>query len=296
MNIAFLGLGGMGGGMARNLIKHGHSVIAWNRSPEPAAALHADGARIAATPAEAASAAEIAITMLANDEAVESVTLAANGLAEGLTMGAVHVSMSTISVALSEHLATAHEERGQRFAAAPVVGRPDQAQAGKLFIAAAGAADVVERIRPALDAIGQRSFVIGEVPAQANLVKLTGNFLITCVIESLAEAFALTAKGGIETSKVHELLTETLFAAPVYRTYGEIILANRFSPAGFKMTLGQKDNRLVQLAAEKLEVPLPFAAIVRDRFLAALAHGDGELDWSAIAKRAAEDAGVTKPS
>jgi 3-hydroxyisobutyrate dehydrogenase-like beta-hydroxyacid dehydrogenase len=293
MNIAFLGLGGMGGGVARNLIKHGHTVMAWNRSPGPAEAIQAQGAKIAATPAEAARGAEIAITLLADDEAVYSVTFGENGLADGLDKGAAHVSMSTISVALSERLTSAHAERGQGFVAATVFGRPDQAQAGKLFIAVAGTADAVERIRPALDAVGQRSFVIGDTPAQANLLKLTGNFLITCVIESLAEAFCLTTKGGIETSKVHEFLTETLFAAPVYRTYGEMILAGRFSPAGFKMALGQKDNRLVQLAAEKLEVPLPFAGILRDRFLAALAHGDGELDWSAIAKRAAEDAGVT---
>ncbi|MGH6848756.1 MAG: NAD(P)-dependent oxidoreductase [Methylocella sp.] len=293
MNIAFLGLGGMGGGMARNLIKHGHTVTAWNRSPGPAETIHAQGARIAATPAEAAKGAEIAITMLADDEAVYSVTLGENGLADGLDKGAAHVSMSTISVALSERLTAAHAGRGQRFVAATVFGRRDQAQAGKLFIAVAGTADAVERIRPALDAVGQRSFVIGDRPAQANLLKLTGNFHITCVIESLAEAFYLTTKGGIETSKVHAFLTETLFAAPVYRTYGEMILAGRFSPAGFKMVLGQKDNRLVQLAAEKLEVPLLFAGILRDRFLSALAHGDGALDWSAIAKRAAEDAGVT---
>ncbi len=292
MNIAFLGLGAMGSGMARNLLKHGHTLTVWNRSPERAETLVAEGAQIAASPAEAAKGADFAITMLADDAAVESVTLGENGLAGGLARGAVHVSMSTISVALSDRLTAAHAERGQQFVSATVFGRPDQAQAGKLYIAMAGIPEVVERVRPVLDAIGQRSFIIGEMPAQANLVKLTGNFLITCVIESLAEAFSLTAKGGIETRKVYELLTETLFAAPVYKTYGEIILAGNFSPPGFKMALGQKDNRLVQLAAEKLEVPLPFAAIVRDRFLAALAHGDGELDWSAIAKRAAEDAGL----
>jgi len=294
MNIAFLGLGEMGSGMARNLLKNGHMVTVWNRSPRRAEPLHALGARIATNPAEAAKGAEIAITMLADDVAVESVTLGENGLTAGLAKGAAHVSTSTISVGLSERLTAAHAERGQEFVSATVFGRPDQAQAGKLFVAVAGSPDTVERVRPALDAIGQRSFVIGEVPAQANLLKLAGNFLITCVIESLAEAYALTAKGGIDTRKVHELLTETLFAAPVYRTYGELILAGKFSPAGFKMALGQKDNRLVQLAAEKLKVPLPFAAIVRDRFLAALAHGDEELDWSAIAKRAAEDAGLTQ--
>jgi 3-hydroxyisobutyrate dehydrogenase-like beta-hydroxyacid dehydrogenase len=292
MDIAFLGLGGMGSGMARSLMKHGHKVTAWNRSSEPAEAIHEQGAQVAATPAEAARHAEIAITMLADDRAVESVVLGESGLAEGLPKDAVHVSMSTISVALSERLDLAHAERGQRFVAAPVFGRPDQAEGGKLFIAAAGSGDAVKRICPALDAMGQRTFVIGETPAQANLLKLTGNFLITCVIESLAEAFALTTKGGIETSKVYELLTETLFAAPVYKTYGGMILEGKFSPPGFKIALGQKDNRLIQLAAEKLEVPLPFAGIVRDRFLAALAHGDGDLDWSAIAKRAADDAGV----
>lgn len=292
MDIAFLGLGGMGSGMARSLMKHGHKVTAWNRSSEPAEAIHEQGAQVAATPAEAARHAEIAITMLADDRAVESVVLGESGLAEGLPKDAVHVSMSTISVALSERLDLAHAERGQQFVAAPVFGRPDQAEGGKLFIAAAGSGDAVKRICPALDAMGQRTFVIGETPAQANLLKLTGNFLITCVIESLAEAFALTTKGGIETTKVYELLTETLFAAPVYKTYGGMILEGKFSPPGFKMALGQKDNRLIQLAAEKLEVPLPFAGIVRDRFLAALAHGDGDLDWSAIAKRAADDAGV----
>ena len=294
MKIAFLGLGGMGGAMARNLLKHGYAVIAWNRSEAPARAIEALGAAIAPTPAEAAREAEIAITMLADDAAAEAVALGENGIIDGLAPGAAHVSMSTISVALSERLAEAHAGRGQAYAAAPVFGRPEAAAAGKLFIAAAGEAGLIEKIRPALEAMGQRIFVMGDQPAQANLVKLTGNFLITCVIESLAEAFALTAKGGVEKAKVHELLTETLFAAPVYRTYGGLILEDKFSPPGFKMPLGLKDNRLLQQAAEKLEVPLPFAAIVRDRFLAALANGDGGLDWSAIARRAALDAGVER--
>jgi 3-hydroxyisobutyrate dehydrogenase-like beta-hydroxyacid dehydrogenase len=294
MKIAFLGLGAMGGAMARNLLKHGHTVIAWNRSEAPALAIEALGAAIAPTPAEAARQAEIAITMLADDAAAEAVTLGENGIIEGLARGAAHVSMSTISVALSERLTDAHAARGQAYAAAPVFGRPEAAAAAKLFIAAAGEAALVEKIRPALEAMGQRIFVMGDRPAQANLVKLTGNFLITCVIESLAEAFALTAKGGVETARVQELLTETLFAAPVYKTYGGLILEDKFSPPGFKMPLGMKDNRLLQEAAEKLEVPLPFAAIVRDRFLAALANGDGGLDWSAIARRAKEDAGIER--
>ncbi len=292
MKIAFLGLGSMGAAMARNLLKHGHSVTVWNRSAGPAQALAAEGAAVARAPAEAAKDAEIAVTMLADDAAAEAVSLGADGLIEGLAHGTTHVSMSTISVALSERLAEAHAARGQGYIAAPVFGRPEAAAAGKLFIAAAGDAALIEKIRPALEAMGQRVFVMGGQPAQANLVKLSGNFLITCVIESLAEVFALTAKGGVDTAKVYELLTETLFASPVYRTYGGIILEGKFSPPGFKLPLGQKDNRLLQQAAEKLEVPLPFAAIIRDRFLAALANGDGGLDWAAIAKRAAADAGV----
>ncbi len=232
--------------------------------------------------------------MLADDAAADAVTLGANGLIEGLARGAAHVSMSTISVALSERFAEAHAARGQAYAAAPVFGRPEAAAAAKLFIAAAGEAALIEKIRPALEAMGQRIFIMGDQPAQANLVKLTGNFLITCVIESLAEAFALTAKGGVETARVQELLTETLFAAPVYKTYGGLILEDKFSPPGFRLPLGLKDNRLLQQAAEKLEVPLPFAAIVRDRFLAALANGDGGLDWSAFARRAREDAGIER--
>ncbi|VFU09940.1 Uncharacterized oxidoreductase YfjR [Methylocella tundrae] len=291
MKIAFLGLGGMGSAMVRNLVKDGHTVVAWNRSYEPTKAINALGVAIERTPAEAAKEGDIAITMLADDAAVEAVTLGKDGIIEGLKEGAAHISMSTISVALSERLAKAHAERGQNYAAAPVFGRPEAAEAGKLFIAAGGDAELIDKIRPALEAMGQRVFVMGDQPAQANLVKLTGNFLITCVIESLAEAFALTAKGGVDTAKVFELLTETLFAAPVYKTYGALILDGKFSPPGFKMPLGLKDNRLLLQAAEKLEAPLPFASIVRDRFLAAIANGDGGLDWSAIAKRAAEDAG-----
>jgi 3-hydroxyisobutyrate dehydrogenase-like beta-hydroxyacid dehydrogenase len=294
MKIAFLGLGAMGAAMARNLLKHDHQLVVWNRSEGPAQALGALGAAVAPSPAAAAKDAEIAITMLADDAAAQSVTLGENGVIAGLARGATHVSMSTISVALSERFGQAHVAQGQTYAAAPVFGRPDAAAAAKLFIAAAGEAALIEKIRPALDAMGQRVFVMGDQPAQANLVKLAGNFLITCVIESLAEAYALTAKGGVETARVHELLTETLFSAPVYKTYGGLILEDKFSPPGFRMPLGLKDNRLLQQAAEKLEVPLPFAAIVRDRFLAALANGAGDLDWSAIARRAGEDAGIER--
>lgn len=292
MRVAFLGLGQMGRAMAANLLKNGHEVAVWNRSAAACAPLEALGAKAAPTPAAAARGAQAALTMLADDAALRAVALGEDGLIEGLEPGATHVSMSTVSVALSHELAAAHAARGQDFASAPVFGRPEAAAAQQLVVAAAGAPATLEKVRPALEALSRRVFVVGEAPEQANLVKLSGNFLITCVIESLAEVFALAEKGGVEPRKVFELLTETLFAAPVYKTYGEIILSEKFSPAGFRLPLGLKDNRLVLQAAEALETPLPLAALVRDRFLAAIANGDGELDWAAIARRARSDAGL----
>ncbi|WP_395666716.1 NAD(P)-dependent oxidoreductase [Methylocella sp.] len=294
MRVAFLGLGRMGSAMAGLLLRHGFAVTVWNRSPGACAPLAAAGARTAATPAEAARGAGAVFTMLADDAALRAVALGADGLAEGLDEGAVHVSMSTISVALSAELAAAHAARGQGYAAAPVFGRPEAAAAQKLFVAAAGPPETLERVRPALEAMSQRVFVMGEAAPDANLVKLSGNFLITCVIEGLAEVFALAQKGGVEPRKLYELFTETLFAAPVYKTYGALILDDAVSPPGFALPLGLKDNRLLLQAGEALAAPLPFASILRDRFLASLAAGEAGLDWSAIARRAAEDAGVGK--
>jgi len=289
MKIGFIGLGQMGQGMASNLIKAGHEVTLYNRSAEKARGL---GAPVAKTPAEAAQGAEAVFTMLADDAAVEAVTFGADGLISTLAPGAVHVSASTISVAFAERLTEAHAKAGQHFVSAPVFGRPDAAAAAKLFIAAAGEPEVMARLQPLFDVIGQRTFVLSETPSRANLVKLSGNFLIASVIESLGEAIALVAKGGIEPAAYVELLTSTLFAAPVYKTYGGLIAAETFSPAGFAATLGQKDVRLVLAAAEALNVPLPLASLLRDRFLALLAQpGGAELDWSAISTLAKRDSG-----
>jgi 3-hydroxyisobutyrate dehydrogenase-like beta-hydroxyacid dehydrogenase len=281
----------MGGAIARNLVAAGHRVSVYNRTPARAEALVQAGARLALTPAEAGRN-PVAITMLADDAAVEAIVMGEDGMAAGLAAGGIHVSMSTISVALADRLDSYHRERDQIFVAAPVFGRPEAAAARKLFVTAAGNDAAIAALRPVFDAIGQRLFVIGGRPSQACLVKLAGNFLITCVIESLAEIFALTRKGGVASEIVFDLLTETLFSAPVYKIYGKILLEERFEEVGFALPLGLKDNRLVQQAAEALSVPLPFAAIVRDRFLASIAKGDGDLDWSAFARRATEDAGL----
>jgi 3-hydroxyisobutyrate dehydrogenase-like beta-hydroxyacid dehydrogenase len=214
------------------------------------------------------------------------------GVIKTLARGAIHVSSSTISVALSEKMTAAHAASGQRFVSAPVFGRPEAAAAAKLFIAVAGAPDAIDDCKPLFEAIGQRTFRFGENPPDANLVKLSGNFLISSVIEALGEAMALVGKAGLDQRQYIDFLTSTLFNAPVYKTYGGLIADKKFEPAGFAAPLGFKDNRLVLAAAETLRVPLPIASLIYNRFLTLLAHGGEKLDWSAFSQLAAEDAGM----
>ena len=288
MKIGFLGLGQMGHSMAANLIRAGHEVTLYNRTPGKAAGL---GAPLAATPGAAAAGQEVVFTMLANDAALEAVLHGPDGVLAHLPCGAIHVSCSTISVALAEALTAAHEAAGQRFVSAPVFGRPDAAAAAKLFIAAAGAEADIARLQPLFDALGQRSFVMSDTPARANLVKLSGNFLIASVIEALGEALALVGKGGVDQRAYLDLLTSSLFNAPVYKTYGNLLVERNFEPPGFAAPLGQKDIRLVLTAAEALNVPMPLASLARDRFLTLLANGGEALDWSAFGALAAKDSG-----
>jgi 3-hydroxyisobutyrate dehydrogenase-like beta-hydroxyacid dehydrogenase len=292
MKIGFVGLGNMGAPMAHNLLKSGHQLTVYNRTRSRADELASTGAVVADTPGHATSGAEVVITMLADDHALESVVFDPNGILEPLPANSIHVSMSTISVALSRRLAAAHRERNQNYVSAPVFGRPEAAAAAKLFIVAAGPAAAVERCRPLFEVMGQKTFTVGEDPSGANVIKLTGNFLITTVIESLAESLALVRKSGLDANQFLEVLTNSLFNAPIYKTYGGLIAAEKFSPPGFKLPLGLKDNRLLLAAAEEKSVPMPMASLVRDRFLSALAQGLGESDWSAIARISAKEAGL----
>ena len=292
MKVGFIGLGRMGAGMAANLLKAGHDVTVYNRTRAKADALVALGAKAAASVADACRG-DAVITMLADDDAVEGVVFSDGGIAGSLSAGAMHISSSTISVALSERLEAAHVNAGQRFVAAPVFGRPDVAAAGQLFIVAAGAPDAVKAAASLFDAIGQKTFIISETPKAGNLVKLSGNFLSASVIEAVGEAMALIGKAGVDRRQYLDILTSTLFDAPVYKTYGGLIIDGRFEPAGFAAPLGQKDIRLTLAAAEDLRVPMPLASLLRDRFLTLLAHGGDRLDWSAIGQLAAKDAGET---
>jgi 3-hydroxyisobutyrate dehydrogenase-like beta-hydroxyacid dehydrogenase len=295
MRVGFIGLGQMGAAMAANLLKAGHDVTVFNRSPDKSRALLALGAHGAMHLADACRG-EAVITMLSDDRAVADVTLRDGGILQNLPQGAVHISMSTISVDLSKRLAQMHADSGKRFISAPVFGRPEMAAARKLFILSAGDPAAVAACKPLLDAMGQKTLPIGAEPSAANLVKLSGNFLIASAIEALGEAIALVGKSGIDKSTFAELLASTIFPAPSYATYGELIAMNKFQPARFAAPLGYKDIRLVLAAAENLQVPMPLGSLLHDRFQRLLNQGGEDLDWSAIGGLAAYDAGGGQPS
>jgi 3-hydroxyisobutyrate dehydrogenase-like beta-hydroxyacid dehydrogenase len=289
MKTGFIGLGHMGSAMAKNLIKAGHAVTVFNRTSGKNRALVELGAREAANIGGVCGG-PVVITMLANDVAVTEVAFAKDGLIANLPKNAIHISMSTISVALSQQLTRAHLQAGQRYVAAPVFGRPDMAAAAKLFIVAAGTPTTVDDCMPLFEALGQKTSRIDAEPDAANLVKLSGNFLQAAVIEALGEAIALVGKAGINRQEYVDLLTSTIFTAPAYKIYGPLIAAESFEPAGFAAPLGYKDILLALAAAETLRVPMPLAGLLHDRFLRLFAQGGDKLDWSAIGGLATQDA------
>lgn len=289
MRVGFIGLGHMGSGMAASLIKAGHRLAVYNRTRSKAEPLAALGATIADSIAEACGG-DAVFTMLPNDEAVEDVTFGSAGILASLPAGAIHVSSSTISVALSERLAAAHNDAGSRYVAATVLGRPNLAAEGKLYVIIAGAPDVRKDAAPLFEAIGQSVTTFGDEPGTANLVKLSTNFLFATVMESLGEAVALIDKAGIDKRRFVDFLTSGMFNAPAYKTYGELAIADEPAPVGFAAPLGFKDIRLAIAAAEDLRVPMPFASVLHDRFVELLANGGENMDWSAIGRMPLRDA------
>lgn len=296
MKLGFIGLGNMGLPMAKNLLAAGHELTVWNRTQAKAEPLREKGARVAGTPAEAARGAEVVFTMLADDRAVEDAVFGSNGLHAGLAKGAVHVSSSTISVALSEKLTEAHASAGQGYVSAPVFGRPDAAEAKQLWVVTAGPKAEVERCRPLLEAVGRGLTVLGERASSANVVKLSGNFLIASMMEALGEAFALTRKSGVEPKVFMEVFQSVFARSPIFERYAQLIATEKYSPAGFPMRLGLKDIGLVLDAARAAETPMPLASLIRDNYLGGVAQGHGDLDWSALGALVAERAGLKRGS
>lgn len=291
-SIGFIGLGAMGSGIAANLARAGYTVRVFNRTPEKAAPLIALGATAVKHPEEVAESGGIALTMVSDDAAAESLCTQSPSFIENLGRNGIHISLSTISPAAARRMADHHARLGVTFVSAPVFGRPDAAAAAKLWICLAGPDAAKTRVLPILHAIGQGVFDFGEDPGAANVIKLCGNFLIASALESLSEAIVLAEKNGVRGEQFAEMMGQTLFACPLYRGYSKQIAEKRFEPAGFRLALGLKDINLVLLTAASVAVPMPVASVLRDRWIESMAKGRESMDWSAIALAVAEDAGL----
>jgi 3-hydroxyisobutyrate dehydrogenase-like beta-hydroxyacid dehydrogenase len=264
----------------------------WNRSPDKADALAKAGAKLADSPRALAEQCDIVVTMLADDAALEAVLIGGDGLLAGLKPGGLHVSLSTIAVATSDHVAALHAEHGQAYVAAPVFGRPDVAASGQLSIVAAGDAGAIDRALPLFEAIGKKVFRVSETPSDANLIKLCGNFMILSAVEAMAEAMTLAEKGGVAKAQLLEVLTGTLFDSPVYRNYGAILVEDRYRPAGFAAPLGLKDMKLVGAAAETNRVPMPLLSLLHDHLIETMAKEGEDIDWAGIGLTVAKNGGL----
>jgi 3-hydroxyisobutyrate dehydrogenase-like beta-hydroxyacid dehydrogenase len=293
--IGFVGLGHMGTAMAANLVAGGRRVIAYVRRPDRYGKLEALGLR-ATTDITDLLDCKVVISMLPDDDAVREIVfgrrdIGLDGLAAGLMPGSIHLSMSTISSATASMLASEHARNGQGYVAAPVFGNPDAAKARQLFIVAAGATADVERCQPILDSIGQRTFVIGAEPGDANLFKLLGNMMSATALEMLGEVVAVVRKRGLDPQPFIDIMTSTMFGGRTHKIYGDKIARQTYAP-GFVLPLVLKDVRLALAEAEKAGVPMPSVSVVRDRLITGIARGHGELDWTALGLIAAEEAGL----
>ena len=296
MRVGFICLGTMGEPMARNLIRAGHRLTVYNRTPQRAQAFGNEGARIANTPADAAADAEVLITMLSDDRAVRSVLLGAGpeqtSAIDALAPEAIHMSASTIGIECSKDLEREHRVRSQCYVAAPVIGRAEAARDKALWVIAAGEQGAIDRCRPIMEALSRGITIVGAEPWKANLTKIGVNFMLATVLESFGEAYAMLEKSGLDPHSFLDVVNNGAFRSPVYANYGRMIADRQYEPAGFSLKLGLKDAELALEAAEAVHAPLPFASVLRDHYLQALAHGHGELDWSALAEVARHNAGV----
>jgi 3-hydroxyisobutyrate dehydrogenase-like beta-hydroxyacid dehydrogenase len=293
--VGFVGLGQMGTAMAANLAAAGRHVVAYIRRPKQAGKLTALGLKPTTNFADLFDC-EVVISMLPDDAAVREIVfgreaIGVDGLAQGLRPGAVHLSMSTISTAAASELASEHALNGQGYVAAPVFGNPDAAKARQLYIVTAGAPADVERCRPLLDSIGQKTFVVGSEPAQANLVKLFGNMMTATTLEVLGEITAVFRKRGLDPALFLDIMTSTMFGGRTHKIYGAKIVKERYA-AGFRLPLALKDVRLALAEADGAGVPMPSVDVVRDRMMTGVARGYADLDWSVLGLIAAEEAGL----
>ncbi|HUK36081.1 MAG TPA: NAD(P)-dependent oxidoreductase [Vicinamibacterales bacterium] len=292
MKIGFIGLGRMGQGMSMRLLGGGHDLIVYNRSAGKTADLEKAGAKAASTIAAVCKDREIVISMVADDAALNDVALGAGGVRDGLANGAIHVAMGTHSAAAIQAVAAAHGEKGQAFVAAPVLGRPDAAAAGQIVIVCAGPLAALRKCDAAFSVMGRKTMEAASAPEAAIAIKLANNFVLGCAVETMAEAFALVRKYGVNPQVFYDVMTEGLFAAPAYKVYGKLIVDSSYDKPGFTVKLGLKDIKLALAAAELVGVPLPSGSVVRDRLIGAIAHGDGDKDWAVLGREQGRASGL----
>jgi 3-hydroxyisobutyrate dehydrogenase-like beta-hydroxyacid dehydrogenase len=287
MDIGFIGLGHMGSAIATRFLRAKHSVRVWNRSPEGARKLAEEGARVVAQPDEAFKG-DAVFSMLGDDNAVRAVFLD-SGVLDRASRDTVpvHVNMATVSVAFADEFAALHAKRGIDYIAAPVMGRPDAAAAGKLNIIAAGPTAAIDKVQPLLDVAGQKTWRFGETPSRANVVKISMNFMLAAACEAMGEAAALVTGYDVKAGDLFDLASHTMFTGPVYEGYGRLIAAGTFEPALFKARLGLKDVRLALTAADAVMAPMPLASQMRDSLLEALTRGEGEMEFGVVLGRGA---------
>jgi 3-hydroxyisobutyrate dehydrogenase-like beta-hydroxyacid dehydrogenase len=290
MDVGFIGVGRMGRVMAHNLLQAGHRVRAWDASPDAVREVGAHGAE-QANSAEDAFRGDAVISMLPNDDAMRAVFLD-SGILQTNGSSPIHVNMATASVQCADELAAAHAKAGIRYVSAPVFGRPEMAAERNLNILAAGDSDAIDRVQPLFDAMGRKTWRMGDVPSQSNLAKIAGNLMVACMLEAMGETAALARAYKMEPAHVLNVVVSSIFDVPVYRIYARLIGSGQYEPPGFDMRLGLKDAKLALEAGEHANVPLPFASVLRDNYLDALAHGDGGKDWSAVARVALRRAGL----
>jgi len=291
--IGFIGLGNMGIHMANNLIKAGYHLQVYNRTEAKILELDQASVTVCKTPAEAASGVPVLISMLSQDDVLRESTVGADGILKTFPANAVHISMSTIAPDTAEELANLHKEHGSKYLASPVFGRPEAAEAKKLFICISGDKDAKEIATPVLENLGQRIVDFGDKVGGANVVKVAGNFMILASLEIMAEAFTLAEKNGLDRAQVAEFFGSTIFNAPIYQNYGKLIANKQYEPVGFKSSLGYKDARLAIKLAQLSQTPMPAATLAHDRLLSAVAKGWGDRDWvEGVGRGVSEDAGV----
>jgi 3-hydroxyisobutyrate dehydrogenase-like beta-hydroxyacid dehydrogenase len=292
LKIAFIGLGNMGLGMAQNLINASHHLSVYNRTIAKAYDLTGEF-KVASSPIEVVADADLVITMLSEDSVLYETVIGANGFLNTMKTNAIHISMSTISPDTSRDLYQQHQAVNTHYLTAPVFGRPLAAASAQLFICVSGDREIKEKVKPVLDLMGQKVDDFGDEPGAANVVKLTGNFMIMASMETMAEAFTLAEKHGLDREQVADFFGATVFNAPIYKNYGTLIAKKAYQPVGFKAKLGFKDARLASKMALDAEMPAPLLNLVYNRLLSSIANGKSESDWvEGISGGVSNDAGL----